>query len=69
MKDIMPILSMMLSSYGKFRIDNPRERVALVISGVLLWYLVGLASEVVISKKRRKNKKNKENENNNNKYV
>ena len=58
-KDMFPLMKILLHSYSKFKIESRRERVAMVCVGAVLWYLLGLCSEVyMVRKKRRRPKKN-----------
>lgn len=59
LKDILPLMQIMVTEYGKFRIESWSERTGLVMYGVLLWYFTGLASEVVIRTKRTKTAREK----------
>lgn len=54
------MMSIMLYEFGKFWIGRLRERVGLVMYGCTFWYIVGLASEVVIAKKRKRSSKKQE---------
>ena len=71
LKDIVPMLKILLITYGKFRVESRRERVGMVMLGVLIWYEIGLASEVVVQMKeveklRKKRKQNQNKQNNKN---
>lgn len=66
LKEIMPLMKMLLTSYAKFIVDSARERVGIVVIGFLLWLMIGLTSEVVIINTPKNRRKNKNNDNQDN---
>ena len=54
LREIFPLLKILLTSLSKFIIWNPRERVAVILIGMLLWYLIGLSSEIIIYNKTQR---------------
>ena len=47
-------MSTLIHEYGKFYIEKQTERVGIVMYGVIFWYLLGLASEIMIVKRIKK---------------
>ena len=64
LRNILPMMSILIYEYGKYRIESLRERVGIMMYGCTFWYLVGLASEVVLAKQGVKNKKSKKKQSN-----
>lgn len=54
--EIYGLAAILLGEYKKFKIDSMKERVGVVVIGMLLWFMVGLASEAVLVKGRKRSK-------------